>query len=108
MGEIRTLSDEAQVGIGVTQPQLVPRVLINLRLVGQGNQAALVVGSRALVIDGHETITLEVGNWYKRCVDWELAVVYAETMTMGVGVREETGLEDGVSGWLDTRYEVRW
>lgn len=42
----------------------------------------------------------------KGSVDWQLLVVDSETVTVGVRVREETGLEDGVGGWLDTGDEM--
>lgn len=73
----------------------------------QGNQAALVVWPRTLVVNRHETITLEVCDWHKRGVDRKLTVVHSETVTVCVGVREKTRLEDGVGGGLDTRDKMR-
>lgn len=91
----------------MTEPQLVLGLLVRLLLVREGHQAALVVGAPPLVIDGHETITLEVGNRDERLVDGELLVVDTETVAMSIRVREQTRLEDWIGGGLDTRNEVR-
>lgn len=74
----------------------------------KGLNTALVVGSAPLRMEGHRTITLEVGNFGDGCVDWQLLVVHAETMTMGVWVREQTGLKDRIGRRLDVWNEVRW
>lgn len=73
----------------------------------QGLDAALVIGPVALVDKGHRSIALEVGNRNNGSVDWELLVVGSETVAVGIGVGEETRLEDGIGGGLDVRNEVR-
>ena len=78
---ILTLCDEAQVDVGVAEPRLVLDLLVRPRLVRQRNEAALVVGARSLVVDGHETIALEVRDWRNGRVDGELGVVDTETVT---------------------------
>jgi hypothetical protein len=69
--------------------------------IGQRLDGALVVGPVALVDERHRSIALEVGDGNDRSVDGELLVVGTETVAVGVGVGEETGLEDGVGGRLD-------
>ena len=91
-----TLSDEAQVNVSLTKPDFVLNILVGLSLVAAGRsnemsgrtktiehlrerrQAALVVGTEALVVESHETIALEVGNGSNRSVDGELTVVGAK------------------------------
>ena len=71
-------------------------ILIRLLLVREGNKTALVVGTPALVLESHKSIALEVSNGDKRLVDWELLIVGTDTVTVGVRVREETGLQYGI------------
>ena len=80
----------------MAQPELVLNIFVCLWLVRQRDQATLVVRSGSLVVDSHETITLEVSGGDEGCIDWELTVVYAETMTVSIGVGEKTRLEDGI------------
>ena len=82
-------------------------VLVRLRLVLERQDAALVVRARALVVERHESVALEVRNGCDRRIDRQLAVVRAQTMAVGVGVGEQTGLEDGVRRGLDTGDKVR-
>jgi hypothetical protein len=44
----------------------------------------------------------------KRSVDGDLLVVDAEAVALGVGVGEEAGLEDRVSGGFDAGHQVGW
>lgn len=81
-------------------------VLVGLGLVLKRRQAALVVGAEALVNERHGTITLEVGDRGNGSVDGKLAVVDTQTVTVSVGVGEETRLEDGICGGLDTGDEM--
>ena len=74
----------------MAQPELVLDIFVCLWLVRQRDQATLVVRSGSLVVDSHETITLEVSGGDERCINWKLTVVHAETVTMGVGVGEKT------------------
>ena len=64
----------------------------------------LVVNSAALVsIDSHGAISLVVGNSSSvRAVDGDLVVVGTESMSMGIGVREESALEHLISRGLNT------
>jgi hypothetical protein len=50
---------------------------------------------------------LEVHGRVDGSVDGELSVVGSESVTLSVGVREETGLENRVGSRLDSRNEVR-
>jgi len=59
-----------------------------------------------LVVESGGTISLEVGGLGKRSVDGELSVVDSETVSVSVGVGEETGLEDGIGTGLDSRNEM--
>jgi hypothetical protein len=77
--------------------------------VGEWLDGTGIVWSRSLVaVDGHESITLEVGNGYQGCIDGNLLVVDSQSVSVGVGVGEQSALQDGISTWLDTRYQVRW
>jgi hypothetical protein len=67
---------------------------------------ALVVGPVALVDKGHGAITLEVGNGRNRSIDRKLLVVSTQTVTVGIGIREESGLKDRIGGGLDVRNEM--
>lgn len=67
---------------------------------------ALVVGPVALVNKGHSTIALEVVDGDDGSVDGKLLVVDAETVTVGIGVGEETRLKDRVGGGFDVGNEV--
>jgi len=78
-----------------------------LASIGQRLDAALVVGTAPLGDECGRAIALEVVNGHDGCVDWELLVVDSETMAVGIRVREETRLEDGVGRWLDVWNEVR-
>lgn len=73
----------------------------------QGVNAALVVGAAALGNEGSGTIPLEVVDRVERRVDGELLIIYTKTVTMGIGVREEPGLEDGICRGLDVGDEMR-
>ena len=74
----------------MTQPLLVlhPLGLVWPLLVLKGRDRAWVVGSEPLVVVVRRTVPLEVGDGNGRLVDWELLVIYTETMAMGVGVGE--------------------
>jgi hypothetical protein len=68
-----------------------------------------VVGQRAGVsVHGHESVTLVRVVHVKRSVDGDLLVVDAEAVALGVGVGEEAGLEDRVSGGFDAGHQVGW
>jgi len=111
------LSDLAQIPPGATDKGLVAGKtggIVNggiksafLADVGQGMDAALVVGAAALGNERRRTIALEVGDGDDGLVDWQLLVVDAQTVTVSVRVREEAGLEDRVGRSLDVRDEVR-
>ena len=98
-----------EVHDGLRRPLLV-RVAGDGRvlLVGQGAVRGGVVGVGAVVaVNCHGTVTLEGVECVKGRVDWDLLVVDAETVAVGIGVGEEAGLEDWVGGGLDAGDEVR-
>lgn len=57
----------------------------------------------------HETVTLEggEGDACQRAVGGDLLIVDAETVAVGIGVREEARLKDGVCGGFDSWHGVR-
>jgi hypothetical protein len=67
-----------------------------------------VVGARALVVEGHAAVALEVthAEWDSWRVDGQLLVVNADAVAVGVGVGEEARLQDWVGTGLDTRDQV--
>jgi len=75
----------------VTILSSIARFAINpasILLVGQGLSAALIIRLGSLRHESHGTISLEVGERAARCIDGELIVVGAQSMTMSVRVRE--------------------
>lgn len=86
---------------------LVSRNVIRLLLVRETLERRDIVRAVSLVLERHETITLEVGNRVRRSVDRKLSIVRTESVAVSVGVREETRLEDRVGRRLDTLGEVR-
>ena len=66
----------------------------------QREDSALVVRARALVVDGHEAVALEVGNRNNGLVNRDLSVVDAKAVAVGVRVGEEARLQDRVARWL--------
>lgn len=73
-----------------------------------GFDGGQIVGTGALIIEGHVAIALEVGHLVGRPagVDRQLLVVDADTVAMGIRIGKETGLKDGIGGGLDTRHEM--
>lgn len=93
-----TIGNFAQIEIGITQPLFVlePLGLVWPLFVLKGRDRARVVGPGALIVVARRAVPLEVCDWDDRLVCWELLVVHTETMTVGVWVREKTGLQDRV------------
>ena len=90
--------------------QRVTRVTIYSTLVlnvCQWLEAALVVGARALVIDSHETIALEVHNRTLRFVDRELIVIDSKAVAVSVRVGEKARLQDRVGRRLKVGNSMR-
>lgn len=77
------------------------------RLVREGLDRALVVRAVALRYECALAVALEVGDGVQWGVDRELLVVDSEAVAVGVWVREQTRLQDGVRRRLDVRYCVR-
>lgn len=94
---------------GSTLPNLLLLLeleLLSLKLVG-GRE---VVWSAAQVtVDIHETISHvwveDTSNW---AVDWNLLVVDTQSVSVGVWVREQSGLQHWVSRWLHVWNSVTW
>lgn len=66
----------------MAEPRLVLNLLVRLRLVLEGNQAALIVRARTLADERHGTVTLEVRDRCNGCVDWQLVVVRTQTVSV--------------------------
>ena len=111
-GVVEDLFPEGAWGVEVLRPDLGEKgdgnageVAVNFVQVDgaftelNGLDGAEVVGTGALVVKGHATVTLEVAADVAGAggVDGELLVVDANTVAVGVWVGEETGLEDRVS-----------
>ena len=72
-------------------------------LILQGTKSGGVVRVGAVVaLDVHVAVTVPGAEGLERAVNGDLLVVTAETVAVGIRVGEETGLEDGVGGRLDT------
>jgi hypothetical protein len=71
---------------------------------GRSIEAAglIVSGVATVAIDSHETIALVVSNTRVRLVDRDLSIVDAQTVTVGIGVREETTLQHTIGGDVNT------
>lgn len=84
--------------------------VIRLLLESNRSDTGQVVGSSTLVEDGHLTISLEVAHLVRddRLVDGKLLVVGSDSVSVSIGVREESRLKDRVGGRLDTGDHVRW
>ena len=101
--------DLGEVGDGIANELVVDLVQWNgslheLGWCDRGDE----VGSAALVVVGHLTVTLEATDLLgvQVLVDRELLVVGTDSVSVSVGVGEESALEDRVGRWLDTRYKV--
>jgi len=46
-------------------------------------------------------------EFHIRCIARDLFVVDSETVTLGIGINEETRLEEGIGGRLNVRNQVR-
>jgi hypothetical protein len=77
-------------------------------LEGRRSYGADVVGSAALVVEGHLSVSLEVADLEgsKALVDRELLVISADSVSVSIGVGEESRLEDRVGGWLYTWHQM--
>ena len=97
--EADSLADEVAVNLAEVDGALAE---------GDGLNRAEVCRARTLVVEGHVAITLEVGGAVGSAggIGGELLVVGANAVAVGVGVREETGLQDRVGRGLNTRNHV--
>jgi hypothetical protein len=68
--------------------------------------ATLVVREATLRDVCSRSITLEVDDGNNRSIDRQLLIVGTKTMTMGIRVREKTGLKDGVGRRFNVRNEM--
>ena len=69
-----------------------------------------IVGARALVVESHAAVALEIAAvvCHPVLVNGELLIVDTNTMTVSVGVGEETRLEDRIGGGLHAGWQMRW
>jgi hypothetical protein len=51
---------------------------------------------------------LATAGWAKRYVAWKLLIVDSETITLSIGIDEETSLEERIRGMLNVRNQVGW
>lgn len=70
-------------------------------------RAGIVRVGTVVAIDSHSAITLEGVECFKWSIDRNLLVVGSKTVTMGIRVGKESGLEDGIDGGLNTRHQMR-
>lgn len=76
-------------------------------LVADGTEGRGVVGVGTVVaVNVHVTITVSGVEGAERAVHRDLFVVAAQTVTVGIGVGEEAGLQHGVGGGLNTGNHV--
>ena len=103
-------TDLGEEGDGLADEVAVRLVEVDGALAeGDWLDGAQVRWARALVVEGHVAVTLEVGHpvWHAGCVDWQLLVVDTDTVAVGVWVGEQTGLEDRVCRRLNAWRQVR-
>lgn len=102
-------ADFGQEADGVADEGAVHLVEVDAAVAeADGLDGAEVSGAAALVVEGHVAVALEVATAVRGAagVGGELLVVGADAVTVGVGVGEEAGLEDGVGRGLDARRHV--
>jgi len=71
----------------------------------------LIVGHLAITVHVHDSVTLVIGGSHSRsvwAVDWNLVVVGAEAMSVGIRVVDKSALEHLAVGSLDAWDEVGW
>lgn len=91
------LGDFRKVENRTSEELLVGGDVVRLLLVGEREERRDVVGTETLVVaESHLAVSLEVGDGVDGSVNRELCVVGTETVTVSVGVREETRLENGI------------
>lgn len=62
-----------------------------------------------VVVEGHWTISLIVLNWHSVwAVNWQLQVVWSQTVTVCVSVREQATLQHLVRRGFDSRNKMTW
>lgn len=89
---------ESHTGIDIT--------LVSIIL--QRQNCALIVWPSPLGNVRRCTIALEVGNGVQRSIDRELLVVDTKTVTVGIWVREQAGLQNWIRRRFDVGNEMRW
>ena len=69
-------------------------------------EATLVIREATLRDVCSRSITLEVDDGNNRSIDRQLLIVGTKTMTVSIGVREKTGLKNGVGRRFNVRDEM--
>lgn len=103
--------DLGQEGDGLTGEVAVGLIEVDTAVAeGDGLDGGEVWWTRALVVECHVAVTLEVGHavWDAWGVYRQLLVVDTDTVAVSVWVREETRLQHWVGGWLNTWWHVSW
>ncbi len=72
----------------------------------EGLRGALVVRAVLLGYERSSTSTLVISNCDTRCIARELLMINSETVTLGIGIDEETSLEEGIGRRLNVRNHV--
>mmetsp|Transcript_22916 Transcript_22916/g.17377 ORF Transcript_22916/g.17377 Transcript_22916/m.17377 type:complete len:213 (-) Transcript_22916:779-1417(-) len=76
---------------------------------GSSKRVWFIVGSSSsIVIDHHESVSLVVVHAIDGAVYRYLVEVHSQSVSLRVGVGEDSGLEDAVVGELDAGDEVAW
>jgi hypothetical protein len=71
----------------------------------------LIVGHLSITVQVHDSVALVISGSHSRsvwAVDWDLVVVGAEAMSVGIRVVDESALEHLAVGCLDAWDKVGW
>jgi hypothetical protein len=68
-----------------------------------------IVGCIALISVGHSrTISLIVVNTVDGAVDWDLIKVDTKSVSLGVGVSEDSALKNSIITWFNAWNQISW
>lgn len=100
--EVNTVgADNPLVGDGLTNPLLVLLMQVDVLSVLQGLERRGVVGQRAgVAVNSHLTISVVRSMGMVGTVDGDLGEVGTESVSLSIGIREESRLQDGIGRGL--------